>query len=420
MTVSERVKRLERLLEVARNASADLDHATFLQSVISVASELTGSDVASILIYDEDDDHLHFVAAPWFHREAIQEIRVPLEESIAGWVYKRAQPLVIQDVAGDERFYSKVDSAAEFQTHSILAVPLLMNGQSVGVLEVVNKANSAHYTGEDVTTLETLASLAAITVHNLSLQKSLESTQDVAEQLEQMKSDFIAIASHELRTPLGLIMGHSTFLREVIGDEHHEQLDTIIRSAAKLKEIIESLANVDNFESGAARIRNKKISISRILNEVTVSFEDEAQRKKIHLHGNVQNHGLLVEGDADKIEIVISNLIKNALTFTNEGGHVFVAAEEIPGYVKVSIIDDGIGIPPEDMPHIFERFYQVESHLTRQYGGMGLGLSVAKMIIETHSGRLWAESVVGKGSQFIFLLPLDSSQVNAAQRVFDS
>ena len=103
MIVSERVKRLERLLEVARNASADLDHGTFLRSVISVASELTSSDVASILVYDEADNHLHFVAAPWFHQEAIQGFRVPLEESIAGWVYQHAQPLVIQDVKEDER-----------------------------------------------------------------------------------------------------------------------------------------------------------------------------------------------------------------------------------------------------------------------------------------------------------------------------
>jgi two-component system sensor histidine kinase VicK len=92
--------------------------------------------------------------------------------------------------------------------------------------------------------------------------------------------------------------------------------------------------------------------------------------------------------------------------------------EQIPGYAKVAIIDDGIGITAKELPHIFERFYQVESHLTRQHGGMGLGLSVAKVMIELHGGKIWAESILGKGSQFAFLLPLDRDQFNAAERVF--
>jgi signal transduction histidine kinase len=97
---------------------------------------------------------------------------------------------------------------------------------------------------------------------------------------------------------------------------------------------------------------------------------------------------------------------------------VFLVAEQIPGYVKVAVIDDGIGIPAKDLPHIFDRFYQVESHLTRRHGGMGLGLSVAKMMIEMHGGRIWVESAEGRGSMFTILLPLDSSQAQAAQRVF--
>ncbi len=420
MTVNERVQRLERLLEVARNLSTELDYDTFLQSIISVASELTRSEVASILEYDEAGDQLRFAAVPWFHRGTIQGVRVPLDESIAGWVYRHAKPLVIQDVKGDERYYSEVDNAAEFQPHSILAVPLLIKGQPVGVLEAVNKANRAHYTGEDVTILETLASQSALVMHNAALQERAERICDEIARLDQMKNDFISIASHELRTPLGLILGHSTFLREVIGEQHRDQLDTIIRNAARLKEIIENLSNMDNFESGAARIRRRRVSIPRLVEEVIVSFQNDAYRNRISLHTDVGQDNLLVEGDAGKIAIALSNLVKNAVTFTRAGGHVFVAAEPIPGYVKVSVIDDGIGIPSEDLPHIFERFYQVESHLTRRHGGMGLGLSVAKAMIEMHGGRIWAESAEGKGSRFIFLLPLDSAQADAAQRVFDA
>jgi signal transduction histidine kinase len=120
----------------------------------------------------------------------------------------------------------------------------------------------------------------------------------------------------------------------------------------------------------------------------------------------------------EKISIALSNLVKNAIMFTNEGGHVFVQVEQVPGYVKISVIDDGIGIPPADLNRIFERFYQVESHLTRKHGGMGLGLSVSKVMVEMHGGKILAESVEGKGSNFTILLPMNQAQVNAAQKVF--
>ena len=420
MITNERLKRLERLLEVVRMVSADLDDFTMLQSIISVASELTQSEVASILRYDEEDGYLHFVAAPWFHRDSIESVRVPLGESIAGWVFKSGQPLIIQDVKSDKRFYSEVDEAAEFQTKSILAVPLLFNGEPVGVFEAINKTNSAHYNGEDVTILETLASLTALMVRNTSLKGEIQKTKKQAERLEQMKKDFIAISSHELRTPLGLIIGHATFLREVIGEEHYEQMDTIIGSGAKLKEIIENMSNVDNYQSGAARLRMRKVSVVALIKDVIKRHQEKADAKNVSLHIDTPNPNLLVEGDASKIDVIIDNLLKNAITFTPTGGHVFVTAEEVPGYVKVTVVDDGIGIPPDDLERIFERFYQVQSHLTRQHGGMGLGLSVAKVMVEMHGGEIWAESIPEKGSRFSFRLPLDPKQIGAEKSVFDA
>ena len=420
MTINKHLKSHERLLETLRTLSAELDYQTVLQSIISVASELTNSEIASILKYEEADGHLHFVAAPWFHRDAIQDVRVPVEKSIAGWVYQNASPLIVQDVKGDERFYSEVDQKVKFQTCSILAVPLLIKGRPIGVLEAINKTSRAHYNGEDALILETLASQAALIVENMTLEQDARQMQVVADRLEQMKKDFIAIASHELRTPLGLILGHSTFLREVIDDEHHEQLDTIIRSGGRLKEIIENLSNVENFQRGVARIRMMKFSLPNLIIKKADSFQEIAKGKNVNLHLDIKDSDLLIEGDSEKIEIAVGNLLKNALSFTSDGGHVFVLVEQIPGYAKVAIIDDGIGIPAKDLSYIFERFYQVESHLTRQHSGMGLGLSVAKVMIELHGGRIWAESIPSKGSQFTFLLPLDRDQVDAAQRVFDS
>jgi signal transduction histidine kinase len=243
-------------------------------------------------------------------------------------------------------------------------------------------------------------------------------SQEQVAQLDRLKSNFIAIASHELRTPLGLILGHASFLREVVQPEYQAQLDIIIRNSMRLKEIIDSIANMDNAEHGMASLRAGLISIKQVVQDVLDSFNQEARKKHVSMRSDPGPDDLLVEGDATKISIALSNVVKNAIDFSSPGGHVVIATEQIPGYIKISVIDNGIGIPAKDLSHIFERFYQVESHLTRKHGGMGLGLSVAKVMTELHGGRIWAESVEGKGSNFTILLPVNPGQADAASHVF--
>jgi two-component system sensor histidine kinase VicK len=188
----------------------------------------------------------------------------------------------------------------------------------------------------------------------------------------------------------------------------------------RLKEIIYDLANMDNAQQGMAIVRAHPISMKTIVDEVMDSVQNEVKDKQLSLHAETGQGDLLLDGDSSKITTALGNLVKNAITFSNPGGHIDIIAISIPGYVKVTVKDDGIGIPVKDLPHIFERFYQVESHLTRKHGGMGLGLSVAQTMVEMHRGRIWAESVEGKGSSFTFLLPVNSNQADAASRNFTS
>lgn len=124
----------------------------------------------------------------------------------------------------------------------------------------------------------------------------------------------------------------------------------------------------------------------------------------------VRNDDLAVNIDAAKIAITVSNIVKNAIAFCNNGGQVTIRGERQQDSVKVSVEDNGVGIPLKDIPHVFERFYQVKSHLTRKHGGMGLGLSVAKGMVEMHGGRIWVESMEGVGSTFTFILPVDAPE----------
>jgi signal transduction histidine kinase len=409
-------QRLERLTDLTRNLSAAQDVDSYLQALLSAAVELTDSETASILEYDREADELHFRAVPWFHRDALTPVCVPINTSAAGWVVRKAAPLIIPDVSKDERHFRQVDVVSKFQTRSLLAIPLKYRDKVIGVFEALNKTNNAHYTEIDVTILEALASLAVSAMQNDMLERRIKTSYSEVAALDRLKSDFIAITSHELRTPLGLILGHATFLRELLEGQHSEQVDAIIRNATKLKDIIENLSNVDNYQSGSARIRQGQISMARVVMEVVDSFQEIAKQKNVTIRANLGRDELLVEADGNKIAIAISNLIKNAITFTDQDGQILITAEAVPNHVKVSVIDNGIGIPPADLPRIFERFFQVESHLTRRHGGMGLGLSVAKAMIEMHGGRIWAESVAGRGSNFTFLLPLTPQQVNPAPK----
>jgi signal transduction histidine kinase len=406
---TERIQHLERLVEISRMLCDSLDLEPFLHTLVALASELTSCEAASILEADDDGQNLRFLALPWFHREALKMVRVPLQKSVAGWVFENGQALIVEDAAKEPRHFKGVDKAAEFTTRSLMAVPIVYQGSKLGVLEVINKTGSTHYTEEDRTILETLAANAAIALQNALLMNKAQKNKEGIDHLNRMKSDFIGIASHELRTPLGLILGHATFLRETIEPAYHAQLDIIVRNSIRLKEIIDNIANMDNVERGTVSLRPHTVSIRRIVEEVMDSFHQEAQKKHISMRADLGEEDLVVEGDASKISIALSNMVQNGIVFSRPEGSVVIRAEKIPGYIKISVIDDGIGIPSKDLPHIFERFYQVESHLTRKHGGMGLGLSVAKVMIELHGGRVWAESVEGKGSNFTFILPLMST-----------
>jgi signal transduction histidine kinase len=404
---TERIDHLERLLEVVRGLTTAPDLESFLQTIIAEASEMTDSELASILEYDDEAKELRFLSMPWFDRDALRPMGVPLDGSVAGLVFRRKQPLVIQDTRADIRHFKTVDRVTKHETNSLAAVPLIVRGEVVGVLEALNKRDDAHYTEEDLTILETLGALAAQAMRNVALERKVKVSRLELAELERLKTDFIAITSHELRTPLGLILGHATFLRELVGKEYSGQLDTIVRNAARLKEIVENLSSVDNVQSGAARVRSHRVSLARITEDVILTFQDEAKSRNITLTKNVGDSEYYINADGVKINIALSNIVKNALQFTDSGGTVTIKVSEDSGYWKVEVADTGIGIPVRDLPKLFDRFYQVERHLTRKHGGMGLGLSVAKSMIELHAGRIWVESEEGMGSTFIFLLPIN-------------
>jgi signal transduction histidine kinase len=416
---SSRIHKLERLLELSRSLSSAVDLESFLQYVVDLACEITLSEASTVVLYEEETDLLKIIAGPCAKRETLRLLRLPLEQSVAGQVYTQSRTIIIQDTFEEGSYLREFDQALGIVTCSILAVPIIFAEKTIGVLETVNKRGKAHYTGEDATFLEALASISATAIFNSLLLEETQYAYENLSELERLKSNFIAITSHELRTPLGLILGHASFLRDNLTDtQQQQQVEVIIRSANHLKKIIEDLSSIDEGNSKTARLRREPVDLDPLIRKIAASFQDTARLRKISLGIKLPKNGLTIEGDEEKISVALRNLVKNSLTFTEENGHVLITAESFGRYVIISVIDDGIGIPAKDLGHVFDRFFQVESHYTRRHGGLGLGLAVAKVMIELHGGQIWVESVEGKGSNFSFLLPCTPEQTKIHSNAF--
>ena len=417
---TDRIHRLERLLETNRVLSSTLDLEPLLQTVVDVASELTDSEVASLLLYDPEIQQLRFAASPWFQKTSLQSMAVPIDKSIAGQVFREKRPIVVQEGNKDPRLYRSVGEQVGLATRSMLVVPLVFHERPIGVLEALNKRGGVHYTGEDVSVLETLAAQAAVAIENARLLQQVQTQYERLASLDQMKGDFIAIASHELRTPLGLILGHAAYLQDGATPDVAEHLSVIIRAAERLKDILEELSRLTHSDQGVTRLNLQVFPVKEFLDEVAKKYAAAAKEKYLSLDTECKPGGLLVEADRQKMQIALGNLIDNAIGFTDAGGHVLVAASaaepdaaQPAGYVDLEVVDDGIGIPVAKIGKIFERFYQVENHMIRHRGGLGLGLSVSKSMAELHHGRIDVESVEGKGSRFCIRLPERQPKISA-------
>ncbi len=415
---SNYTRRLEVLLEVCRNLSANLELEPLLYALIEASSELTNSESSSILVYDQENHYLRFIAAPFYQMDKLYSLGVPLDNSIAGWVFKNREPVILHEADKDSRLFRVADRETNMHTRSIAAVPLIFRGKAIGVFEAINKTDGLKYNEADIYIMETLAAQAAFGIQNQMIVEEKQAAYQKAMEVDRMKSDFIAIASHELRTPLGLILGHGSFLYDTASDEQKPDIDIILKSASRLKEIIDDFSNVEKLEFGLTRLRRGEVQLSNLIRETVTSFRDLSHEHKVYLEMDLADENITIEGDSEKIAIALRNLIENAILFNKPGGRVNLKADLIPGYIKLTIADTGIGIPENEVGKVFQRFYQVEKHLIRKHNGMGLGLSIARDMINMHDGKISVESREGQGSVFTIHLPNNQAQADAAQKVF--
>jgi signal transduction histidine kinase len=394
--------RYERIIEISQQLNSTLDHRPLLKRIIQAAMELTNSEAASILLIDPATGELRFEQSSNMDPSTMQQIVVPLEGSIAGWVVSHGEARVIEDVTREPSFFKTVDETLEFRTRNLLAVPLRAHNRVIGALEAVNKLNGAAFDNEDIKFLNTLAGQAAIAIENARLFQ---------------QSDFMAEMVHELRTPLLALKTSIALLKrsELSPERYHEIVDTMQQETERLIRMTSDFLDLARLESGRARIELSHFDLGRLVRECVDIVSAQAAERGITIEHAQENYEVI--GDRGKLKQVLLNLLTNAIKYNRDRGRVEILSRVVERsrerFVELAVRDTGYGISKDNQRMMFQKFYR-SADTAGFTQGTGLGLAIAKHIIEAHGGAIWLESEPGIGSTFYITIPASNQAVSPA------
>ncbi len=288
------------------------------------------------------------------------------------------------------------------QMRSLIAAPLISRGRTLGALSLCATTDSGRrFTTADLPVAEELARRAALAVDNARLLHA-------AEAANRLKDEFLATVSHELRTPLNVMLGWLEMLRRgtVPAEKQARALETIERNARAQARLIEDLLDVSRIISGKLRLDFAPVELASLAEGVVESMRPAAEQRGLALTSSIDPAAGHVAGDASRLAQMVTNLVGNALKFTERGGRVAVSLARAGDKLELRVADDGRGIAPEFLPRVFDRFRQADGRGDRAHGGLGLGLAIVRQLVELHGGQVEAQSAgEGKGATFVVRLP---------------
>lgn len=384
------LRRYARLLEVTSDLASTHELGVLLQHIVDAAQELTECEAASLLLYEPKTNQLYFEATSNSALSDVGPHAVPAENSIAGWIFTHRQPLLVEDALNDPRFFREVDIMTRFETRSVLGVPLRTKDKTLGVIEAINKQKHA-FDEEDTRVLETLAAQAAVAIENSRLFQ---------------QSDLVAEMVHELRTPLTALSAAAHLLqRSGLPDDQRLKLGhTVYDEVRRLNGMATDFLELARLESGRARLLREPIDLGGLVLETLEVIRPQAEAEGVGLQTDVDRNLSPFHGDRNRLKQLLLNLLTNAIKYNRRGGSVTIRVRREGDSLVLAVSDTGRGIPPESLPHMFEKFYRVPDQEGRS-GGSGLGLAIAKRIAEGHRGTIEVTSEVNQGTTFSVRLP---------------
>ncbi len=415
--LERRTRELYSLGEVAKTLTAVLELPELLGAVMDKLSRvLEPAEAGAIMLWDQASGLFRAEAAFGYDLQILREMGLRAGESITGKVYDEgvahllATPAEVAEAMADMRPPNRTAMAralgSDAAPRSALAVPLRASGHRFGVLVLETLHSPVEFTGRDVPFVQTLADLIALAIDRAQLQAKADAVH-VAQQSDHLRSEVMATLSHELRTPLAAIKGYATalLLEEVdwTDEKRREFLQLIDEACDNLQTMISDILDSALIDTGHLVIEPQPVRLPSLAREVA----EEIQRRT-DLHRLVVDFPPdfpIVDCDPHRIRQIIHNILDNAIKYSPNGGLVVTRGEVRATTVVISIADQGVGIVPEDLIPLFEKYFRVKSPTGYHVPGTGLGLPVARALVEAHGGRIWAESKVGQGTTLYFSLP---------------
>lgn len=381
----------------------------------------TGSAFARIWAFDARENVLLLQAHSGVNAGAPGQERVPLGHAKFGRIAAERTPFITNQMQGDPRVENQEWARREGMT-AFAGFPLLAGGELQGVMAVTSATKISEGTGA---ALVRLASTVALVIRQRGAEQERTrllgetvAAREAAEGASRAKDEFIAVVSHELRTPLTAILGWSRLLAggDLSPAETAEAVGVIQRNALAQSQLVEDLLDVSRIISGKLRLDLRPADLPAVVAEAVGNIQPTAATKGVRLETMIDPRAGPVSGDPDRLRQVVWNLLSNAVKFTPKGGKVQVRLSRVNSQVELHVSDTGVGIAPEFLPRMFERFTQADSSSTRSHSGLGLGLGIARHLVELHGGAISAHSDgVGRGATFVLSIPIMVMHAGAAR-----
>jgi signal transduction histidine kinase len=397
LALQERLRELSALQQVATALNSSLEIEKVLEVFLRQAIRIVDATEGAALLRDPERGTLTVASA--IPGDLVGEFAVG--EDLPGTV-ARTRLATLVPGPGETGHYPWL--VARGVTSSMCA-PLVAGGELIGIL-ILDAKGERRFGEYDLRILMLFAEQAAVAISNAqAFKRERESVNRLAD-LDRLKTDFIATITHELKTPLTSLMGYATILRKRSADlapEQREEFFNIMsRQGDRILRLIEELLHSSRIDAGAARLRREPLNLSAIVKDVEAGLAGLARTHTLAF--TVPDRDLGLFGDATALEHVLTNLVENALKYSEPGTTIRLSVEELESEVLISVKDHGQGIPPEDLPHIFERFRQADGR-GRTRSSVGLGLYIVRSLVNAHGGRVWADSTEGVGTTFTIALP---------------
>ena len=408
----DRRSEAEIIADLARRSNASLDADRVLPAVADAARALTRCDVARIALWDTGETALVYRYAVGA-RSDHKDLRMVRGRGLAGEVLASALPRRSDDVHTDPRVRDDLRRFAEAEgTISVMLVPITVHNHVEGLIYCGRRRKQPFSEREEAVAVR-IAEHAAIALRNAELFRREQRARAEAEAANRGKDDFLAVLSHELRTPLQAMLGWLRLMRAGRLDPAAtaKALETIERNTQTQTKLIGDLLDVSGILAGKLRVEPRPMDLAAVVEAAVQSVRAAALAKSIALRTSVPAGRFVIDGDPDRIDQVVANLLSNALKFTPAGGAIDVRLERDGAHARLTVTDSGVGIAPDVLPHVFDRFRQADSSTTRLHGGLGLGLALVRYLVEAHGGSVRAESPgIGGGASFVIALPIGAAQ----------